>query len=679
MLNHTRKSLTLSVKDKNLDPSQNTHFTTASFVTSQLKDVFLNKNYSSIVWRGNRLKANFDFAHCVLVDIDHELKIEDAGQRLKSANLNYTLITTKRHTAEAHRFRILIPITRIVRTAEDYERILRHLKAGMFPELDNNAIDGAHFFYGSPTDAIFSSFLTGNDYDPDENLNGQIPDAWNESLFVKKSDGQEVIISYLQEKTPIYCPFHEDQNQSAFFEISNKGGKKFIRCSACDKNYWMIKPPLPQRCARYWSHSTDIYECGIADDTFYMEKITKEKFLIFVGAANDGERASAYKYLVDNKHISHLKLINHIGEMSISRTMYEVDQVSGIITVKYSPVAENVKNNQAIEEYLGATFGQYKDFIKQWLAVYCYTNYQSLPTLILKGGRGTGKNTFAEMVKSIFPSISQMWEGKKGNFTSEVEKKLLIADETVCDDPEQYKLLKQYAGSKYTRVNKKFKPEYEVLNNMNIIILSNSAIPIYVTREEKPKSESNNQFFVHDFKPFEGPIDPKMNRKLEACIGHYIRTELKTVYDNLKFDGHRYSISTPITPEEAGLFESNMTEEEHAAEKVIDMISLVLGKTQGEYEEFLKEAWLPKQLLNESISVSRLGPAKVVRGLREQGYIEMQNSEKKQIKNNRFRCYKMTKKLVDAINEPAADGKGQQKQNVSTVSTPDIASGQLFT
>jgi hypothetical protein len=50
-----------------------------------------------------------------------------------------------------------------------------------------------------------------------------------------------------------------------------------------------------------------------------------------------------------------------------------------------------------------------------------------------------------------------------------------------------------------------------------------------VAKDEKPTSEENNQFFVLDFKRFRGAIDPDMDEKLEARIGHYVRTELQTV------------------------------------------------------------------------------------------------------------------------------------------------------
>ena len=185
---------------------------------------------------------------------------------------------------------------------------------------------------------------------------------------------------------------------------------------------------------------------------------------------------------------------------------------------------------------------------------------------------------------------------------------------------------------------------------MNIIILSNSAIPIYVKRDEKPISEELNQFFVYDFKRLEGAIDPEMDEKLEDRIGHYVRTELGTVLKGIDFTGNRYSIKTPITLEEAGLFESNVTEEESAADKVIDKILEKSQEPGFQYTKFMDDGFLPKALLEDSVSVTRLGSQKVVKALREQGYLEMKNVAKVK-RGLRCGCYTMTDKLKDAIKE----------------------------
>jgi hypothetical protein len=641
MSNKIRSSLTLSTKDKNYNPNQNTKFSTSSYDVNSLQEVFTSKNFSPIIWRDHRAKANYAYATAAPLDFDNGTTIQDAEAVLAKHNLNYALGTSRSHTAAAHRFHTVIPFKRKIYTPEDYERVIAELRKNLFPTIDPNAMDAARFFFHSPDNAYYSCRWDGEDYDPDANSGNQISNAWNDNLIVTTDKNVSVYANLVDEKTPIYCPFHDDSNPSAFVKRKSGTDERFIHCSTCGKTFWKVEPPLEQRCQRFWSHSTDIYEFVIAGESFAMSAVGKEKFSLFVNAITTAERMNAMKFLLENKHIPHLRVVNHVGDPTIDRSDYTVDRESGTVTVSYTSTTVKIQDNSFIEEYLEKTFGIHKQFIKEWLAVYCYTNYRDLPTLILKGERGTGKNTFAEMIYSIFRSISQMWDAERRNFTPEAEKKLLIADETVCNDPEQYKLLKEYAGQKYVPVNKKYLPPYEVQNNINIIVLSNSAIPVFVARDEKPTSEENNQFFVYDFKPFTGQIDPEMDKKLEDRIGYYVRTELKTVFSGIKFDGNRYSIKVPITPEESGLFESNVTEEEGVTDKIVDKII----ESSNRYENFIKDGWVPIEIITDSISSTKLGPQKVIKSLKEQGYLEMRKAEKKQYDGIRYRCYRMTDKL----------------------------------
>jgi hypothetical protein len=406
-------------------------------------------------------------------------------------------------------------------------------------------------------------------------------------------------------------------------------------------------------CKNYWSLASDVLEFGVTGGDFYMSKIGKEKYLGFVGAKEKEEKEAAFQYLLDNKHISNIRLVKHISDVTASETSYNVNLDAGEVTVRYVPIEVRVQDNKFIEEYLLSVFGQYTSFIKEYMAAYCYSNFKDLPTLVLKGDRGCGKNTFAEVMYAIFPALSQTWEAKQGSFTPEAEKKLLIADETVTESVEVYKLIKKIGGSKYAQVNKKYQIPYDVENNMNIIIMSNAEIPIYVAKEEKPSSESNNQFFVYKFKPFTGTIDPDLDQKLEDRIGHYVRTELKEVFDGLDFAGNRYSIKTPITPEEAGLFESNITEEQSAVEKVIDAI--VDAPSQEGFNplhgQLMAEGWIPGKLITEKAPFGRMTDRELIRHLREQGYIEMKESSKQSAPDSkqRFRCFEMTEKFKQAL------------------------------
>jgi hypothetical protein len=152
-----------------------------------------------------------------------------------------------------------------------------------------------------------------------------------------------------------------------------------------------------------------------------------------------------------------------------------------------------------------------------------------------------------------------------------------------------------------------------------------------------------------------------MDEKLEARIGHYVRTELKTVFAGLQFNGNRYSIKTPITPEEAGLFASNETEEESVAQKVVDKIIKKLEEG-GEYQPFLAKGYLPRLLVEDSASAVKIGVTKVIKTLREQGYVSTEPSEKKQISETRFRVYIITEKLKSAIEEDKKQVEEERKK-----------------
>lgn len=648
MSNNPRSILTLSVKDKNLNPALNTKFITSSFDVTNLQQVFTTHNYSAIIFRGHRDEEHFDYATSVMLDIDTGMTIQEAESILDQNNLNRAIVTSKSHTDTAHRFRIIIPTSRRIHSVENYREAVRDLKTAMFPSVDPNAMDAARFFFSSPSTAYYSCKWNGTDYDPDQNSGNQILSAWAGHLKVTTSKRKDFYADLLDDKTPIFCPFHDDKSASAFVK-HNTNGEQFIHCSACGKTFWKVKETIEKRCKDYWSYSTDYLEFGIAGEKFFMEKVTKEKWLVFINAFEKNEKDQALKYLLHNKHIRHIKRVEHVGDANINKSTYDVDIDNAVVTAKYAPIRADLEDNDFIENYLEALFGEHKAFIKQWLAAYCYTNYKKLPTLILKGERGSGKSKFAEMIYKIFPSISQMWEANKGNFSPEAEKKLLVADETVCNEEKQYNMLKQYSGQEFATVNHKYLRQYEVPNNMNIVIMSNREIPIYVARDEKPTSEENNQFFVYNFKQFPGPIDPEIPKKLEQRIGHYIRTELKTVFDGLDSSGKRYTINAPITPEEAGLFEGNITEEESDADILIDKIVDHVADPKCQYEEFLKAKLLPRPLIEYLKGFTSASADALVKQLREQKYLDMNFVEKKQIDKVRKSVYKMTDKLYSQL------------------------------
>ena len=618
--------------------------------TADLRRVFTCHNYSPIVWEKNhRAGINFLRANGFCPDLDHGLTIEQAREKLKRLNLNYALITSRSHTPEAHRFHVLIPFNRRVLSLTDYKRIVDKLTSDHFPTSDPKVKDGARQLYASPEDAYFEAYWTGNDYDVDERTDPgktlAVTDSWTEKLWVKDKKGLLIRASAISAKTPIHCPVHQDNSPSAFIEYSNSSGNYFIHCSSCNKTYWMEKPhiPIEERCSRFYSYGTDVCEVNITGEEFSIDKIGAKKFYVFSGAEDKRAKKEHFDFLVKEKHISHLKRIDHIADMEADKSYLEYLPGEGTFVIHYAALPERLKDNPFIESWLQDTFGVYKEFIKEWLAVYCYTNYRKLPTLVLKGDRVTGKNTFAEAVLSLFPSISQFWHGEERGFTPEVQKKLLIADESVSANEKQYRILKQRSGQKMSVVNQKFLPEYQVLNNMNIIIMSNEHTPIFVQKDEEPTSVKNNQFFVYTMPRLKGEIDPDFGKKIEERMGHYIRTELRDVYMRTQsYTGCRYSIPTPITGDEKALFNLNMTGLEAEGMKFLQKM---VESSSKSFSVFFEEGLFPSSFIDAYFIGKGYTKNGIIRNLKEKGYLEPTDPVRKMVGGERQYCYKMTDKL----------------------------------
>ncbi|MCP4583780.1 MAG: hypothetical protein GY839_19390 [candidate division Zixibacteria bacterium] len=666
------ETIELSLAPKNLDVKQNVRFEAKHVRIKDLENTFKTHNYSPIIWSdGYRSSDKFKYATGFVVDIDKGLTIEDAEVKLQQLQLNYFIIPSKRHTPENHRFHILLFFNYPVYSVNTYKEVSDHIASSLFPETDDSTLDAARFLFGSPDHVKVSSFYEGADFDVLE-----LGELWDDTLVSTDSKDQEIRVSEIVDKTSIYCPFHNDNSHSAFIEYSKKSDNWFIRCTACARTFWKYKrlQSLNEKCEPYWSYGTEVYELGIVNDEFYIEKIGRPKFHILTRTDDSqGEKARAFKHLVDNKHISHISRIDYLGDIDAVQSYHTVKLNDGIIEVHHAPIPTNIKDNNFIENYLDDRFGQHKQFIKEYMAVLSYTNYQKLPTLIFKGPRGNGKSTFAEILGEIYHPLTYEWHGHEETFTYEVEKKLLIVEENESTKMSQYKTLKKYTGQKYATVNKKFKDPYKVKNNMNIILLTNESIPLYVSREEMPSDEYNNQFFVFEFPPIQKAMDPKIQEKILNRLGHYIRTELKSVYDTIQNAGYRYSIQVPITNEEKALFRDNVTDVEADSDLLIQRIIEKRSSPidWNEYAIFIDSGYLPIAILRE-FRDTRNNYNRIIKNLKKRKFITGEQ-QRKQFGKKRQYCYEMTDKLIKVIND------GRDENLTSTAkSGQDSAQKDLF-
>jgi len=647
------KSIDLSTATKNYNGAANTYFTTESVPYRRLADYLTQHNYSTIHWRnGSRKEANFIKATGFVGDYDSgECTIQDVHDDLIAQGLNHHIIPSKSHTAEHHKFHVVLQFDHPVYSATGYKQIADHIANNILPGSDPAVTDAARYIYGSRDDADSVTYWDG--------ANIQVvglADIWNRDTEILDKDGVSIAVSDISSTTPIYCPFHEDSNPSAFIDFSKKSDNWFIHCSSCGSTFWMEqdKSHLERVCEPYWSYGTDIWDFGIIDDVFFYEKIGNTKFHIQTKTEETEDKREALRFLVNQKHIRHLSRIDYLSDISADDSFYDVDLGTGVISAHHRAVLADISDNAMVDQYLLDRFGVHLDFIKEWLAVYCHSNYRKLPSLIFSGGRGTGKSTFAEIVGEIFPTLSFQWSGNEEGFTYEVEKKLLIVEENLSDKVSQYKTLKKYTGQKYATVKKKFRDPYQVRNNTNIILLSNELIPLFVSRDEVPTDTRNNQFFIFEFPKLSGCIDPDTQDKVLARLGHYIRTELKVVYDGLSSTGFRYSIDVPITDAEKELFSANTTDLESDVDmlthRLIDQYANDTFPDDMPYYSFIEQGQLPV-LWIKYYSQSTRHYNQVIKGMRRQRLL-VGETDRFQSDGMRLFCLTMTDKLVQMLGTP---------------------------
>lgn len=220
---------------------------------------------------GPRKAANFLRAQVLAVDIDHDMTLEDA-QKIEIVQKYAAFIyTTSSHRADAHRFRIVFVLERLITEATEMTRAYR----GLIRQLagDTACDDAARMFFGAkgctvimigntlPNDQLARLIMLGTDagvpaevtdVDVDEvahNVDDEKPRhlriagtsrselKLNPSAPLRVDGGTYKLVADLNSRDRVHCPEHNDRNASAFI-VASRSGTKGVHCTKCKQTFW---------------------------------------------------------------------------------------------------------------------------------------------------------------------------------------------------------------------------------------------------------------------------------------------------------------------------------------------------------------------------------------------------------------------------------------------------------
>jgi len=375
--------------------------------------------------------------------------------------------------------------------------------------------------------------------------------------------------------------------------------------------------------------------------------------------------------------------LRRIGSADSEKIGYSFAPEENAIILRYPAIPAKIQDNAFINRFLEELFGEHALFIKNWLAIYTYTNYQQLPVIVLAGSRSAGKNTFADMVGKIYPKLLGLWDGDVKPFNPQYTNKLLFVDENRnSHKPEQYAELKRITGSDKLPINKKYESEFNAPNNLNLIFATNDPKPIALKWGEGPRSEKVNNFFIHYCKEVpDGKIDREIKFKLEDRLGHYVRTELKERFEHLSKNRdprNRYFLAAPITPLADDLYASSMTSVEMEAEELAEI--LVMGKHETvtnssghqikelwyDPTEYRGEFYVKLQDIRAAISFLGLRSASTIKAYTEalvrMGVISMRSDYKNNKRQLGFKIHRPKSYYADQNSGEPTDSEESGKQ-----------------
>jgi DNA polymerase III delta prime subunit len=557
---------------------------------SDLKELFTTRLYSTNHWKdGKCSKRNYLGMYGITVDIDNGFTVNAARELFKE--YNFIIHTSTSHRANndkkggvQDRFRIILPADPTKYTAFDEVTRAQALYATIikkYPYVDTQCAEPARKYFpflNAEYPHLFELHIndTGKYFAISEEEIAATLKASPELNVAKRKvssmgdPNRKYIhrdttllltdkvtkkrIDEFAELTPVFCPFCNDVNSvsASGYITFTRDGYPMLICDGClhdtggaDGKYYL---PLEEQYNNIFYIGRDLYHVKASDKLVTVDKLPDA----YLGSLSVEDSKGLKHWLAHNRAFTSEEFVmQKMVDGFAERIVWYFEEDTGRLTIKVPPIPVKEKDNDFINQWLEELFAEHAEFVKNWLALYCYTNYLNMPVLVFSGPRGSGKSTFAEFIAKLFYGVSMDWKGESENFTDYNEKRLLIIDEAIVDKKEQYTRFKAITGQEFLSVNKKHRAKYQVRNNLCLVLLTNEDSPMYLVAHERPKQESDNQFFMYRIERSSLIINAGIREQLADRAGHYIRTELRDRYEawerNKVGATNRYSLPTPLT------------------------------------------------------------------------------------------------------------------------------------
>lgn len=219
--------------------------------------------YSAWFKDDHRSNKNFIGTNIISIDIDGTNTIDSVINHEFAQKHLTAFYTTCSHSDNEHRFRLIFKIQKFIDSPDEYRLLVRTLQL-MFSG-DSSATDPARIFFGNNNarteiwprqitlDAI--DYLIKLNPSPNADSISHHHGTASSRSEIRLSPTKKITthtgltqsLIDIPDKTPVHCPFHHDENASAFVSVK-ESGFRFLHCARC-KTTWHQENPFYEKRA----------------------------------------------------------------------------------------------------------------------------------------------------------------------------------------------------------------------------------------------------------------------------------------------------------------------------------------------------------------------------------------------------------------------------------------------